>query len=156
MMLLTSFSINAQMNNYKIYAGFVNHFTKYVQFSNVDKEFVIGVLGDSPMYNELILLNGKTIGAQIIVVKKVNTASDVTNFKILFVTSPKDVLMAELDKKAKLNKTMIITESENAVKGVDINFIIVNGKINFQIIQSNNELHGLKISNDLKKLGIIQ
>lgn len=156
MLTFITFNVSAQMNNYKIYAGFVNHFTKYVQYSNIDGDFIIGVLGDSPIYGELSMLNGKMVGNQKIVVKRINNISEILNFKIIFVSDSKVSNIVEINKKAKTNKTMIITETNGAIqKGSDINFILKNDKINFEIGVNNNEQHGLKISNELKKLGIV-
>lgn len=143
---------------YKVYAGFINHFTKYIQWPPHTKagDFVIAVVGDSPLFNELQPLVGKTVGDQNIVLKNYKKPTDITNAHIIFL-SEQNKSMANVVEKIAMNlNALLVTEFESACKkGADINFVEVDGKIRFEISTNNLESHGLKVSNELKKLGIL-
>lgn len=142
---------------YKVYAGFMNHFTKYVQWPADTKsgDFVIAVVGNSPIITELKPLEGKMVGAQKIVIKAFATAGAVTSGHIIFVSEAQGAGIGDVSKKAKSFNSLVVAEIPGgAGKGADINFIEADGKIKFEVSSSNPDAHGIKISAELKKLGI--
>lgn len=141
---------------YKIFVGFINHFTKFVQWPDEKKtgDFVIGVLGDSPIIAELQALNGKPAGSQKIVVKAFASESAIIPSHILFVSEEASKSLSSVAAKAANTKTLIIAEWPGAAKkGADINFIEEGGSVKFEISNSANTAHGLKIASKLKDLG---
>ncbi len=144
-------------SKYKIYAGFVNHFTKFVQWPASAKsgDFIIAIVGNSPIATELQPLNGKTVGAQTIAIKVITSISAIQDAHIIFVAEGQTGAVADISKKAKDFNALVIAESPGAAqKGADINFVEIDGKIKFEINSSNADSHSIKISSELKKLGI--
>lgn len=154
--VLSITQIQAQ-TKYKVYSGFVNHFTKYVQWPADSKsgDFVIAVVGSSPISAELMALNGKMVGAQKIVVKTFPNAGAVNAGHIIFVAEGQSADISAVSKKAKEYNALVVSEIPGGTtKGSDVNFVEEAGKIRFEISSANPDLHGVKVSNDLKKLAI--
>lgn len=160
-LLLFIFFIGIQgtyaQSKYKIYAGFINHFTKFVQWPASAKsgDFIIAIVGTSPIASELQPLNGKTVGSQTIAIKIVPSSAALQDAHIVFVAEGQASSVPDVSKKAKEYNALVIAESPGASqKGADINFVEVDGKIKFEINSSNADSHNVKISSELKKLGI--
>lgn len=150
----TSFAGDA--TKYKIFVGFINHFTKFVQWPEDKKsgDFVIGIIGDSPIAAELQTMNGKVVGSQKIVVKIFTTEDAMSNCHIVFVSDKYTKSLGAISEKAKSNKTLVISESNGAAKkGSDINFVEDGGSVKFEINSTTASNHGLKIASKLKELG---
>lgn len=140
---------------YKVYSGFMNHFTKYVQWPANSKsgDFVIAVVGNSPISVELMGLNGKLVGGQKIVIKNFANAGAVSAGHIIFVAEGGDI--PTVSKKAKEYNALVVSEVPGGTaKGSDVNFVEEAGKIRFELSSNNTDMHGVKVSNDLKKLAI--
>src|SRR5262245_52408829 len=79
---------HAQQSSHAIHANIVYHFTKYINWPDHKKsgDFVIGIVGDSPLYHELkAFIENKTVGAQRIIVKKFSAKATVFPTHILFI-----------------------------------------------------------------------
>ena len=75
-------------NAYAVHANIIYHFTKYINWPDDKKtgEFVIGVVGDTPLYEELMNLTSKRSEAgQPIVIKRFAANASLYNCHILFV-----------------------------------------------------------------------
>ena len=119
---------------YKVYSGFVNHFTKYVQWPADSKsgDFIIAVVGNSPISAELMALNGKMVGAQKIVIKTFPNAGAVSSSHIIFVAEGGDI--SAVSKKAKEYNALVVSEVPGGTtKGSDVNFVEEAGKIRFEL-----------------------
>lgn len=70
--LLLGIHVLAQQTPYAIHANIVYHFTKYINWPDDKKlgDFVIGIVGESPLQQELKrLISNKSAGGQRIVIK---------------------------------------------------------------------------------------
>ncbi len=126
---------------YKLKAAYIFHFTNYISWkdSQFNPEFIIGVMGKSPIYHYLIELSQeKTINSKIIVVDKYYlndfTRSFIISYcDILFVPESSGSMVGKIVEEAD-NHTLLIGESEYfAKKGGAINFFINDGFLRFQI-----------------------
>lgn len=150
---------NAQ-NQYDVYAGFMFHFGKYVQWpDNMQSgDFVVGVVGNSAMKTKLDnLAASKNINGRKIVVKKVAGVADVDGCNILFIPASDAGQVTVLKSAAKSKKVLLVTEGDgNISKGSVFNFIEKDGKVRFEYSQAEADAHGLKVSADLVKLAIVK
>src|SRR5687767_4351168 len=74
------------------YSMMVFNFTNYVQWPDhsASGEFVIGVIGNTDVYNTLnTWYGGKPRGSKTYVVKKFNNASEVTDCHVVFIDKTK-------------------------------------------------------------------
>src|SRR3954466_6071504 len=89
---LYSGNCRAQETDYKAYTLFIYNFMKYVEWPEQQSkgDFVVGVVGDSPITSELqVLAASKKLKGRTIVLKKFASADDAVNCHLLFVPGGK-------------------------------------------------------------------
>jgi len=149
------FSTSAQDDKFK--AIFVYNFTKYINWPVKQGNFVIYVLGNGRIIDEIEgIAAKKTVGNTAIEIKKISTTGEISDCHILFITSGKTDFLTEAFLLAKKKNILLITEKPSACKGGScINFVDRDGKLTFEISKSNIESCGLEVSSDLLKLGTV-
>lgn len=160
LLLLGVSKMNAQQNvNYAIDANIIYRFTKYVNWPNDKKtgEFIIGIVGESPLYDELKKITAdKWVGNQKIVVKKFSSSTASFNCQILFVSEDKSSSMKKIASITGRSSTLLVSESDGlARKGSCINFIIVDERLKLEINKANIDERHLDIASELLSLGTI-
>ena len=158
MLILNSgFKIGVDTNS-KMKAIFIMNFTKLIEWPSSYREgdFVVGVVGESPLYIELSkMAKTKKVANQALQIKKFNTAKDIGKCHILFVSRDKSQDISAIIKKVKSNSTLIITAKEGLVdKGSGINFVIKNNRQKFELNKKNVEKYKLKVSSNLEALAL--
>lgn len=139
-------------------ALFMYNFTKNIEWPTEYKQgdFIIGVLGNSPIIDELDKIAArKTVGNQKIVIKRYATLDEVNQCHILFIPTTKSNVLADAVAKCNSNATLIITDKPGLVhSGAALNFVKVDGKQKFEISTANIEKSDLKVNAYLVSLGI--
>lgn len=150
-------SSQAQVHRY--HSLFLYNFTKYIQWpANYQQgDFVIGVLGDSPIQEHLEnIADNKTAGSQKFVIKKFDSPEQVTQCHMLYLPDSESKHIDDLKAKLQGKSTLIITERNGmAEKGSNINFILVDGKVKFEMNKKETDDANLKVSTELSRLAII-
>lgn len=145
----------AQQAEYKYHTVFMYNFTKYVKWPDaaVGDNFVIGVLGSSDITEQLEkMAESKNVNGKNIVIKTFKTAEEVNACQMLFIPESKSAQLAVLRNRLKEQPTLIISEKAGlAREGSMINFIINDGRWNFEFNQASADLHKLKVSSELTK-----
>lgn len=153
--LTASSYVQAQKVDYKYHTVFIYNFTKYVKWpeASVGNDFVIGVLGNSDITEALEKMSqSKNVNGKSIVVKTFNTTEEIKGCQIVFVPETKSNDLSSLRQQLSGQATLIISEKPGmAKKGSMINFIINNGRWNFELNQASVDLHQLKVSSELSK-----
>ena len=144
--------------DYRFHSVFIYNFTKYIQWPEASNsgDFVIGVLGDSPIISELEkMASTKTAGSQKFVIKKIESVAEVNKMQILFIPNARSKFLEEVIGKVGSQPTLVITEKPGlGQKGSGINFILVDGKWKFELNRAATDKGGLKISGELARLAI--
>jgi len=119
-------------------------------------QFVIGVYGNTPTYNELVKMSSqKKIGSQSISVKKISSTSEATGCHLVLISPDKAGETANMQKAIGSKSTLIVTDKAGAAKeGAGISFTQVSSKIRFELNKANCAKQNLKISGNLEKLAI--
>jgi hypothetical protein len=156
----TASSCHAQETNYKAYSVYVYNFIKYIEWPEESKsgEFVIAVVGDSPVLNELkALAASKKANGQTIVVKQYANVADVDKCQILYISSGKSSMLKNAIERTKNMSSLLIAEREGlAKKGAGINFVTLEDEtLKFEVNKKVIEAHNLKIPKVLVNLGLI-
>lgn len=158
--LFFSSNSSAQQTDYKSYTLFVYNFIKYIEWPKAQKggDFIIIVLGNSPVVNELKNLAAtKKAHGQNIVVKQISTLDEIGNCQLLYIASSKSSSLKDIVEKTKNNSTLLIAEREGlAKKGAAINFVTLEDEgdlLKFEVNKKNIESRNLKIPGALMKLG---
>jgi hypothetical protein len=143
----------------KYHSIFIYNFSKYVKWPDAQNsgKFVIGVLGNSPIEKELKkMASSKQVNGMPIEVKHYNSASDLGECHILYITESESGKIDVINAKTKDRPVLIVTDKPGlAKKGAAINFVEVDGKIKFELNQQSAEAKGLKVAGSLSSLAII-
>lgn len=138
---------------------FIYNFTKNIDWPSEYKSgnFVISIVGQDGITNELKkLAQSKRVGSQPISVKSVNNVSELQKSNIVFISSTKSSSLASVVDKYKSAPTLVISDQGGGCKnGAGINFVLVDGKIKFEISPSKVTAGGLQLSPKLTGLGIL-
>ena len=144
---------------HEVYSMMVFNFTKYVQWPDHDAtgEFVIGVIGNTEVYNTLNgWYAGKTRGSKTYVIKKFASAADVTDCHVLFIDKGKSGEFEAVSTKIRGKGTLVITDKNGlGEKGSSINFKTVDNKLKFELNQKAIEASNLKVSGALSSMAIL-
>lgn len=144
---------------HEVYSMMVFNFTKYVQWPDHSGsgEFVIGVIGNDDVYGTLNdWYGGKPRGTKKYVIKKFNSASEVTDCHVLFIDRNKSGEFDAANNKVKGKGTLVITDKTGlGEKGSGINFKTVDNKLKFELNQKAIEASNLKVSGALSSMAIL-
>jgi hypothetical protein len=159
-LLAGMFRTSAQQNvNYALYANIIYRFTKYINWPDDKKSgvFIIGIVGDSPLYDEIKSFTAnKTVGNQKIVIKTFSSGAAVYNCQILFISEDESRSLKKIAIVTTGTSTLLISESTGlAYKGSCINFIIANEHLKLEINKTNIEDRHLDIASELLSLGTV-
>ena len=161
---LTLISANSvKRDNYdtraKMQAVFMYNFTKYINWPESKKSgaFVIGLLGKTPLMNELQkMAQSKKALSLPIIVRKYNTVEEIDDCHILFVPRHESLKINGALQQLLKSSTLVITENSRlSLPGAGINFVTLNNRQKFELCKANIERHDLKVSSSLLSLAII-
>jgi hypothetical protein len=158
--LVTGSALHAQDRPmHEVYSMMVFNFTKYVQWPDHTEggEFVIGVIGNTEVYNTLQgWYGGKPKGTKTFVIKKFSNASEVTDCHVVFIDKSKSGEFETVNNKVKGKGTLVITDKNGlGEKGSGINFKTIDNKLKFELNQKAIETSNLKVSGALSSMAIL-
>ena len=149
----------AALSEYEAKAGFLYHFGQFVEWpatavNGHDHPFIIGVLGADPFGSVLDeMIEGKTIHARPVVVKRFWRIEDAASSHILFISASEEYRLPYI--LAILGRASVLTVSELerfAEQGGMIALRMVGRKVRFDINIDATARVGLKMSSQLLKL----
>lgn len=152
---------NAQEKDYKAYSIYVYNFIKYIEWPQTSKsgDFVIAVIGDSPITKELrALAASKKANGQTILVRNIMSLTEVGTAQVLYISEGKSSFIKEAVEKTKNLPTLVIAEREGLVKkGAGINFLTLEDEtLRFEMNKLAILEHKLQISTTLISLAFIE
>jgi hypothetical protein len=135
------------------------NFTRYIQWpdNNTAGEFVIGVMGNTEIYNVLNNRHGgKPRSSQVYVIKKISSVAEVTKCHVIFIDNSMSSEFEAVNNKIKGSNTLLVTDQNGlGEKGSAINFKTVDNKLKFELNQKVIESSGLRVSTSLTSLAIL-
>lgn len=145
--------------NYKAQSLYIYKFTHYIDWNTSagDSDFVIGVYGNSPIFNELEMMakikkagNGKKI-----VIRQISNITQLSDEKIIYIASSKSRELRSILQLVENKPVLLVAEREGlARKGASINFIVMeNNFLRFEINTETIRKSKLSVSDELLKLG---
>jgi hypothetical protein len=145
--------------DYAIHANIIYRFTKYIDWPDNKKsgDFIIGIVGDSPLYDELVrFTDNKTVGNQKIVIKKFSSSANTYNCQILFISEEESSSLKKIITRVEGSPVLLVSESPGlARKGACINFAIVDDRLKLEINKNSIEQRNMHIASELLQLGIL-
>ena len=158
-MMVSSAVFSQERPIHEVYSMMVFNFVKYIQWPAGDnsKEFVIGVVGNTEIYNTLTTwYAGKPKGAKTYVIKKFNNASEVTDCQVIFIDKTKSNEFDAVNNKVRGKGTLVVTDRAGlGSRGSCINFKTVDEKLRFELNQQAMEASNLKVAGALSSMAIL-
>jgi YfiR/HmsC-like len=155
----SAFAQTGERPIHEVYSMMVFNFTRYVQWPDQSGsgEFVIGVVGSQTIFATLTeWYGGKPKGSKTYVIKKFNSAADVTDCHVLFIDKSKSGEFEAINTKLKGKGTLLITDKNGlGEKGSGINFKTIDNKLKFELNQKAIETANLKVSSSLSSMAIL-
>lgn len=143
----------------KIYSALMLNFARGIQWpdAGASGKFVIGVFEYPPLAAELNAVTASAkIGNRKIEVKEFVRPDEISGCHILFIPAYKARTLPDVLDKVGARPTLIITNKmDYARKGSGVNFLLVDGKLRYEINCRSIESRGMKISANVKGMGII-
>ncbi len=152
-MLIVNLHGYAQPSIHHSYAVFVQSFARYSSWPALSNGFKIVVVGNTKAYDEIVKnVAGKLIaGSAATVFKDDDTAVD--DASIIYIADGASNQLSQLLKVTEGKPVMIIAEREGLhKKGATMSFIVINGKLKFDVNMKELEKHNLKVSAQLTTL----
>jgi hypothetical protein len=147
----------ATAQNYQLYTVYIYSFIRYIQWPNSEGDFVIGVVGDSPVFEYLEKMAAvKKAGDRVIQIKKFSSSASIIYTDILFISKESSGELGKIKERLGTASTLLVTEKEGmGVEGSAINFIERNGKPAFELNKASLEAANLKVSSELTRIAIL-
>ena len=148
----------SQDADYKAYTLFLYNFMKYVEWPDAAGDFVIGVMGDSPIKQGITTLaETKKAKGRRIVLKMLAAPEDAASCSMVFIPSSKSAMLKTIITATKGKPILIVAEREGmAKKGAAISFVVEDDDaLKFDINKSAIDSQSLKIANILVQLGML-
>lgn len=161
LLLLTFIPATIAQNevNYVVYANIVYRFTKYINWPDDKKsgDFVIGVVGNSPLYDELkSYVVNKRVGNQKIILRRFSTSAKAYNCHILFISEDAERNLKKIVSTTEGTPTLLVSEgNELTQKGSCINFNVEDEHLKLEMNKINIEERNLNVASELMSLCVI-
>ncbi|MBU1054111.1 MAG: YfiR family protein [Proteobacteria bacterium] len=143
----------------KLKAAFIYNFAKFVDWSTTyskgisSQPFLIGVLGNDPITEELLAIEGKLIKGRKMLVRTLSDIQDIKGCQVVFISASEKNNLISILNAVKNKEILTISDMNNFVdKGGSIGFVRIENKIRFDVNLKTAEKSNLKIRSDLLAL----
>jgi hypothetical protein len=150
------YNLNAQNEKFK--ALFMYNFTKYIEWppSMRSGDFIIGVLGNSPLTPELNNVSKtQRVGNQKITVVTFNSVDQISQCHILYIPASKSSMLPQVNAITAGKNILIVTDKSGlASQGAGLNYILDGERLKYEVNKSSIEKRGLAVNSTLISLGV--
>ena len=158
LVMAVSVNLLAQDRDYTYKAIFIYNFIKYIEWPASSQQFKIGILNGTPEVMAAFekMIEKKSGEGHKLVLENYHSASAVGDCQLLFIPDNQSTTLSAVSAKLSGKSTLIVTESDGLIKkGSGINFIVVDGKLRFELNRSTLKDADLKVSSNLLGLAIL-
>ncbi|HTD02642.1 YfiR family protein [Undibacterium sp.] len=124
----------------QVKAAYLYKFCSYVEwppnaFVAPDSPIKIGVLGSDALADELSqMVVGRTVNGRTVSVRKLHREDAISGINVLFVGRASNGRLAEILAATKGQPMLTVTEADGALTtGSIINFVLIDGKVRFEV-----------------------
>lgn len=159
LMVLWNSAVFSQTEVSKVQAYFIYNFSRLIKWpaNYTQGDFVIGVLGNSQTYQNLVELTAhKKVGMQTMMVKRFTTPEELSDCHILLISADNSSNINEINRRLANKHTLIISESNGLInQGSAIDFLIVDNKLRFKMNIDNAQKYNLTVSKSLLDMALV-
>lgn len=137
----------------QVKAAYLSKFGSYVQwpagaFQGQDEPLSIGVVGADMLADDLAqIVSGQTVNGRRVAVHKLRQSDSVAGVHVLFIGGADGKRLASMLAETRGKPMLTVTEADDALAlGSTINFVVVNGKVRFEVATRAADLGRLNIS----------
>ncbi len=144
------------LNDAEVKTALLYNFLKYIEGESIDNAdtIFISYLGEDQLLSDLIKnLNNQKVKGKKISINELNDNQNLNKTDIIFVFNEYNFDVTRIYKKIQNTRTFIITDRYSDQREIMINFIHVDGKVQFEINKKNIIDAGFTISSKLLLLG---
>ena len=150
-----------QPTEYEVQAAYLSNFGRFVEWparqgANEREPFYVCILGTDP-FGPLLdaALRGETIGGAPMAARRIASASDAANCRIVFVNSTKDSELKNILATLKNFNALTVSDTFNFTRqGGMIQFVLDGNKVRFEINLAAAQRAGLTLSSQLLKVAV--
>lgn len=143
-------------SSHKLQALYIYSFAKYISWEKDSSNFVIGVLGESEIVQELEKgAIQRKIGGRPVEVVRYNELSDMRYCHILYLPGDYSRLLPRLLDFSEGKPILIVSEDDLAKKGAGISFFVEDDRLRFKINIEALTSVGLLVNKGLLNLGVV-
>ncbi|HZQ60720.1 MAG TPA: YfiR family protein [Casimicrobiaceae bacterium] len=139
-----------------IKAAFVYKFLTYVDwpptaFAQGDSPIVIGVIGAEDIAAELLqVIGNRTVNNRPVVVRRLREGDSLIGVHVLFIGRGEGPRIGAIARAAQQRAILTVAEAPGAIEqGAMINFVLVEGRVRFDIALDTADRSGLRLSSRL-------
>jgi len=143
----------SKVTEQQVKAAYLSKFGSYVEwpaqaFASPESPLRVGVISDDALADDLAqILVGRTIGGRKVQVQKLRPGDPVAGLNVLFIGRSSNKRLADILTTTKGTPILTVTESaEGLALGSTINFVIIDGKVRFEVAPKTADLGNLNIS----------
>lgn len=137
----------------QVKAAFLYKFLGYVEwpprvFASADTALIVGVMDDEALADNLTLIAAtRTVGSRPVVVRKLRHGDSLGGLHALFIGRAAEARLGDILVAAKGQPILTVTESAQGLTlGSNINFIVVDNRLRFDVAPPPATADGMKIS----------
>jgi hypothetical protein len=145
----------------RVKAAFLYKFADYVEwpegtFAQADSPLTIAVVGDDQIAAELAeLVSGRKIDGRALAVRRTREIEAVGDAQIVFIGRAFNARLAQAMRASPAKPALVVTEAEGALaQGSVINFVLVDGRVRFEVSLEAAEKKGLRVSSRLLTVAV--
>ncbi|GAB4123186.1 MAG: hypothetical protein OHK0045_12930 [Raineya sp.] len=142
--------------NYSHHPVYIYNFCRFTQWPETKEQIIIGVLGNTPLYQGLMKMAAtKSTYNLKFIIKKYNSPNESLDCDVLFIPFNTSANVRQINQKLAGKPVMLITEDEKVKDWSCFNFVILDSKLMYQVNKQQCERAKLKVSQKLLSLGIV-
>jgi hypothetical protein len=150
-----------QPTEYEVQAAYLSNFGRFVEWpvragANERDPFYVCVLGQDPFGTLLdAALRGETIGGAPMAARRIASAADAANCRIVFINSTKDSELKGILATLKNLKALTVSDTFDFTRqGGMIQFVLDGNRVRFEINLAAAQRAGLTLSSQLLKVAV--
>jgi hypothetical protein len=150
-----------QPTEYEVQAAYLSNFGRFVEWparpaANEKDPFYVCVLGQDPFGSLLdAALKGETIGGAPMAARRVASAADAANCRIVFVNSTKDSELKGILATLRNSRALTVSDTFDFTRqGGMIQFVLEGNRVRFEINLAAAQRAGLTLSSQLLKVAV--
>jgi hypothetical protein len=159
MLLLRAGAVAQEAQESKLQAAMLFNILKYIEWPGDGEgdKFVVGVLGGGDVYEALkASYEGKPKGAKKCTILKVTSVGDVGSCSVVFIGKDKSKEFDPVKNALNGKNVLTVTDKDDlGRRGSCINFVMVDGKLRFELNKSMISAYNLKVSGALMSIAIL-